>query len=603
MPPHVDPLGRWTATMLTIKTVKVLLVTLYWIPNPTNPGPFTSISQYNVKTTKVQTLVHYSAQILEEISEYIESRDDVDDIIVARDFYQPLSYPDIRNFFIQNGLFDVFSELYNIPLVERNKTYKYGLFCIDSLAASFNILPYIKYVHLLDYSTIFDTDHTVFFWQLDTDEYFGIGMHTPPKPHHLTLNPDRFSHSDKFVSTAEVILDILNLEEYLQILKSEFVPELIKYIDSELTTVLNSATRAAEGTIRNVAFSLEKVRVFCSSLYWKKVFKADTGSNIDPSALQHNAEEGNIPILRTPISLAQRKEQNIIEYKIAMMAVSTFLESYKYSRQAYLLDFYGSSNDVNKLKQKQRKMIAAKMAKVEKRRSLFSYLSKFCGRGEHILLAKVVQQDENENTLQIAKIKNEIEDMLILYNRHNFQQALSSTFCNDKIFSKLLELEVQAQILSGTLPYSACDDPAVHEFLFLLKADMETLSSDFSPITISEWNNIVRKSKKTSTSSIFSLRTYAIYKCALKSERLTHLILSLLNITIKYSYALTRWKKIFDTVLEKGKEPVLGKLRIIQLIEEDIQLAMRVLVSNRSSVIVEQSPRLSIQTNGNRKGL
>lgn len=57
-----------------------------------------------------------------------------------------------------------------------------------------------------------------------------------------------------------------------------------------------------------------------------------------------------------------------------------------------------------------------------------------------------------------------------------------------------------------------------------------------------------------------------------------------------------------ETVLEKGKGPVLGKLRIIQLIEDDLQLAIRVLLTHRSSVNAEIFPRLSKQNFGNRKG-
>jgi len=40
--------------------------------------------------------------------------------------------------------------------------------------------------------------------------------------------------------------------------------------------------------------------------------------------------------------------------------------------------------------------------------------------------------------------------------------------------------------------------------------------------------------------------------------------------------------KTLDITIEKGKGPVLGKLRTIQLIEADLQLVMRILVNNRN---------------------
>ena len=41
------------------------------------------------------------------------------------------------------------------------------------------------------------------------------------------------------------------------------------------------------------------------------------------------------------------------------------------------------------------------------------------------------------------------------------------------------------------------------------------------------------------------------------------------NLIIKYRYYLTRWLKTLDVTIEKGKKPILGKLRTIQLIEAD----------------------------------
>lgn len=54
-------------------------------------------------------------------------------------------------------------------------------------------------------------------------------------------------------------------------------------------------------------------------------------------------------------------------------------------------------------------------------------------------------------------------------------------------------------------------------------------------------------------------------------------------------------------MLEKGKGNVLGKLRTIQLVEGDLKLVMRVLVTLRNSKRAEKSNRLSIYNFGNRK--
>ena len=91
----------------------------------------------------------------------------------------------------------------------------------------FNILPYIKYIKLTKFNKIFDTDYVSFIWKLEAYEYFGIGAATPPKPLYLKLNPNWYSHTELFISKAEEYLKILNLEQYLDQLEDEYLPELL----------------------------------------------------------------------------------------------------------------------------------------------------------------------------------------------------------------------------------------------------------------------------------------------------------------------------------------------------------------------------------------
>ena len=51
--------------------------------------------------------------------------------------------------------------------------------------------------------------------------------------------------------------------------------------------------------------------------------------------------------------------------------------------------------------------------------------------------------------------------------------------------------------------------------------------------------------------------------------------------------------KTLDITIEKGKGPVLGKLRTIQLIEADLQLVMRILVNNRNKYRIERDSRIA----------
>ena len=57
---------------------------------------------------------------------------------------------------------------------------------------------------------------------------------------------------------------------------------------------------------------------------------------------------------------------------------------------------------------------------------------------------------------------------------------------------------------------------------------------------------------------------------------------------------------MLDVIIEKGKGPVLGKLRTIQLIEADLQLVMKILVNNRNKHNIESDIRIAKSNYGSR---
>ena len=51
--------------------------------------------------------------------------------------------------------------------------------------------------------------------------------------------------------------------------------------------------------------------------------------------------------------------------------------------------------------------------------------------------------------------------------------------------------------------------------------------------------------------------------------------------------------KVLDVILEKGKGAIIEKLRIIELIEADIQLLTRITVNKRNKHNIEKYPRIA----------
>ena len=113
--------------------------------------------------------------------------------------------------------------------------------------------------------------------------------------------------------------------------------------------------------------------------------------------------------------------------------------------------------------------------------------------------------------------------------------------------------------------------------------------------------NIVKKSNKNSTSSVFSHRNYAMHECALGNEWLTKILVAYCNLIISNQCYLKRRWKIVSIILEKGKGPMLGELRIMKWVEADFQLLMRFFVNKRIVGVIETDEIIPKGNFGSRK--
>ena len=104
-----------------------------------------------------------------------------------------------------------------------------------------------------------------------------------------------------------------------------------------------------------------------------------------------------------------------------------------------------------------------------------------------------------------------------------------------------------------------------------------------------------------SASSIFSKRTCSVCKCALDSSLMTFILVILLNIFLKRCFYPSRWLKLSETILEKGKGPTIGKSRNVTLIEGDLQIGIRISLNSDAEELIENDDRFSESNFGSRK--
>ena len=518
------------------------------------------------------------------------------------DINQDLCDKRVKEFFLEIGVYDAFSTICEIPLEEREKTFVRGTKCIDTVAVSYNILPFISKIKLEPFSTVIENDHVGFFWQFEVDLYFKVRSVHLDLPENIALNPNRISHVNAFVEQAEMVEKCLELKKLINNVKNHYIPEEVEFLDHTFTYIFRRATKHAEVPRRNAPFSEEKLQVFSARRYWRKYCRILGGATLNSEALEMDRKNGKELPLRDDISKNIKKELAQIELAIAKQNVARYLKNCKTKRDDFLYDLRSKEPENSDKKGANKRTIIKAIAKSESMKSTFKYLTSTVGKGDNSALTMVITYNIDNEVVKLAHNKETVEKTIIEYNTKHFKQALNSNLCCDKVFPRLSEAKIQQSIVQGNLPASECDDPAVHELLLLLRADLSVLQEQRKPITENELIQVVKKAKKKSSSSIFSRRTYAVYKCMIKSPYLVTLYVEFLNLVIQNSHVLKRWIDVVDIVLEKGKGPRLDKLRVIQLIEGDLQLLLRMLVTNRSAIVAEDSERLSKYNYGNRKG-
>ena len=98
-----------------------------------------------------------------------------------------------------------------------------------------------------------------------------------------------------------------------------------------------------------------------------------------------------------------------------------------------------------------------------------------------------------------------------------------------------------------------------------------------------------------------SKRDYLVYRCALKSERMTQVLIRFHNEILKHNHHPKRWLDLVDEILEKGKGQNVNRLRILELIEAETKLLMRTFLGVRIDEEHTMNKRWSKYNYGSKK--
>ena len=121
-------------------------------------------------------------------------------------------------------------------------------------------------------------------------------------------------------------------------------------------------------------------------------------------------------------------------------------------------------------------------------------------------------------------------------------------------------------------------------------------------LTEEDFMIVVEQSKRGSNSSIFSKRDYSVLECAMTCDRMAKLLVRFFNVMIKSNHFPCGQLCVLDIMIEKEKVNRASEIRVMQTIEADLQLFMRIFLRFRIVNNYENYMRMSNDKYGSRKG-
>ena len=113
---------------------------------------------------------------MQQIKQYINQLEDIDNIVIAGDFNQNININEIRQFFLDIGVEDVYSRINNIWISELDKTYVHRSSSIDSIVVSKGLMKFVKGSKLITYNEILWSGYRTFIIDINLEDYFNDKM-------------------------------------------------------------------------------------------------------------------------------------------------------------------------------------------------------------------------------------------------------------------------------------------------------------------------------------------------------------------------------------------------------------------------------------------
>jgi len=152
---------------------------------------------------------------LQQIKQYLHQLSDIDDVLIAGDMNQNVNSNEIRKFYSEIGVEEVYSRINNVPLNELDKTFIHGSSAIDSVAVLEGLIEFVEGSLLVPNNEIVNTNHRAYIIDINLEDYFNEEFSYWNAINHVILDPAKRSHRIKFLVELENQLDQYQLENIL----------------------------------------------------------------------------------------------------------------------------------------------------------------------------------------------------------------------------------------------------------------------------------------------------------------------------------------------------------------------------------------------------
>ena len=493
------------------------------------------------------------------------------------------------------GLVDTHEEMNAGPFPS---TFDRGSRRIDQIYATSRLVDenFVLLSSMGSYDSVFLSDHQPIFLDFDAQRFFDTTTRAAANRRVRLLRSNDPRLVEPFIACAIKSVVSQSLDTKLEVLAAKMRgageatrsdEAALNEIDKALTALLIKAEKSLSPTPRSnrtTNFSPEFDIALRRLAYWRRRVTALTSTVITQASLDTFRCRAEIPIeevgRRHPrLERAQahrhlrrvrrdgfaKRQQNLVELAEAISK--------------------GTSTDpaaaIKQLKNKEK--MAGDYAAI--RGVLNAVTKKRGGGGLTSLRVTQPDTDHDEPTTRVLLDENEIAETLRDFNTKHYGQANKTVFGGGDYYTLLTDKPMTNPIYKEILEGSFAERPDLTAAQKLWSRHMRSKVPDGTdkerrklaePMTLTEWRKFFLRAKEGTTSSVISGLHRGIYKACATDDVLATMQLTIVSLAFEFGLkGVRRWHKAVDYILEKGKGPVLGKLRTIKLLECDLNFGLK----------------------------